>query len=73
MTFVGGSVAVSGALADAPLYTAQALRYSVGGRTRLRGRSICPTVEARDALLSSGMKCGMTEGYKKLDDLLNKL
>lgn len=29
MTFVGGSVAVSGALADAPLHTAQALRYAV--------------------------------------------
>lgn len=27
MTFVGGSVAVSGVLADAPLHTAQALRY----------------------------------------------
>src|SRR3954451_10295569 len=29
MTFVGGSVAVSGALADAPLLTVQALRYAV--------------------------------------------
>ena len=29
MGFVGGSVAVSGALADAPLHTAQALRYAV--------------------------------------------
>ncbi|MFV8053604.1 DMT family transporter [Mycobacterium sp. 48b] len=29
MTFVGGSVAVSGALADAPLHTAQALRYGI--------------------------------------------
>ncbi|MGW4097780.1 DMT family transporter [Mycobacterium sp. NPDC004974] len=29
MTFVGGSVAVSGALADAPLHTAQALRYAI--------------------------------------------
>jgi drug/metabolite transporter (DMT)-like permease len=29
MTFVGGSVAVSGVLADAPLYTAQALRYAI--------------------------------------------
>lgn len=29
MTFVGGSVAVSGALADAPLHTAQALRYGL--------------------------------------------
>ncbi|WP_135452998.1 DMT family transporter [Mycobacterium sp. DL99] len=29
MTFVGGSVAVSGALADAPMHTAQALRYAI--------------------------------------------
>jgi len=29
MAFVGGSVAVSGVLADAPLHTAQALRYAV--------------------------------------------
>ena len=40
------------------------------GRTRLRGRSICPNTEARDALLSSGMESGMTEGYERLDELL---
>lgn len=44
-----------------------------GARSRLRGRSICPTVEARDALLSSGMEGGMTEGYEKLDELLKTL
>ena len=44
-----------------------------GGRMRLRGRSICPNVEARDALLSSGMEGGMTEGFEKLDDLLKTL
>lgn len=44
-----------------------------GGRSRLRGRSICPNVEARDALLSSGMESGMTEGYEKLDRLLADL
>ncbi|CAN3128746.1 SRPBCC domain-containing protein [Mycobacterium sp. smrl_JER01] len=41
-----------------------------GGRSRLRGRSICPTTDARDALLSSGMETGMSEGYQKLDTLL---
>lgn len=41
-----------------------------GGRSRLRGRSICPNLEARDALLSSGMEGGMVEGYEKLDELL---
>ena len=43
------------------------------GRSRLRGRSICPNVEARDALLSSGMEGGMTDGYEKLDRLLADL
>ena len=42
-------------------------------RSRLRGRSICPNVEARDGLLSSGMEGGMTEGYEKLDELLKNL
>ena len=32
--------------------------------------SICPSVEARDALLSSPMESGMTEGYDRLDALL---
>ncbi|MDG4669018.1 SRPBCC domain-containing protein [Mycobacterium sp. 236(2023)] len=44
-----------------------------GGRSRLRGRSICPNVGARDALLASGMEGGMTEGYEKLDALLKTL
>ena len=43
------------------------------GRSRLRGRSICPNTEARDGLLSSGMEGGMTEGYEKLDVLLKSL
>jgi len=43
------------------------------GRTRLRGRSICPTVEAREALMSSGMEGGMVEGYERLDALLTSL
>lgn len=44
-----------------------------GGRSRLRGRSICPTLQARDGLLESGMEGGMTEGYEKLDELLVRL
>lgn len=43
------------------------------GRSRLRGRSICPTVEAREALLSSGMEGGMSQGYERLDELLPTL
>jgi uncharacterized protein YndB with AHSA1/START domain len=41
-----------------------------GGRSHLRGRSICPNTEARDGLLSSGMESGITEGYERLDELL---
>ncbi|CAN5831979.1 SRPBCC family protein [soil metagenome] len=44
-----------------------------GGRSRLRGRSICPSLEARDGLLNSGMEGGMTEGYVKLDELLTRI
>lgn len=44
-----------------------------GNRSRLRGRSICPSVDARDALLSSGMEGGMTDGYERLDALLPTL
>jgi drug/metabolite transporter (DMT)-like permease len=45
MTFVGGSVAVSGVLAGAPLHTAQALRYALAcalllGWVRLTGRTV---------------------------------
>jgi drug/metabolite transporter (DMT)-like permease len=45
MTFVGGAVAVSGVLADAPLYTAQGLRYAIAcalliGWLRFTGRPL---------------------------------
>jgi uncharacterized protein YndB with AHSA1/START domain len=45
----------------------------LGGRTRLRGRSICPNTASRDALLASGMEDGMREGYRRLDTLLKAL
>jgi uncharacterized protein YndB with AHSA1/START domain len=41
-----------------------------GSRSQLRGRGICPSIEARDGLLSSGMEGGMTEGYERLESLL---
>ncbi|MBA2478456.1 MAG: SRPBCC family protein [Sporichthyaceae bacterium] len=40
------------------------------GRTRLRGQSIVESIEARDAMLASGMESGVVQGYEKLDDLL---
>jgi hypothetical protein len=45
----------------------------LSGRTRLRGRSICSSTEARNALLSSGMEDGMREGYERLDTVLKAL
>jgi uncharacterized protein YndB with AHSA1/START domain len=44
-----------------------------GDRTRLRCRSICPTVQARDALLASGMEDGASQGYERLDTVLKAL
>ncbi|HET9665245.1 MAG TPA: SRPBCC family protein [Desertimonas sp.] len=41
-----------------------------GRRTRLRGHSVYPTIEARDGMVASGMETGMAEGYERLDDLL---
>ena len=41
-----------------------------GGRTRLEGLSVVDSMEARDAMLSSGMDVGVKEGYEQLDELL---
>ena len=36
-----------------------------GGRTRLRGHSVYPTLEARDGMVASDMESGMAEGYEQ--------
>ena len=41
------------------------------GRSRVRGHSVYPTLEARDGMAQSGMEGGMTEGYERLDELLS--
>jgi uncharacterized protein YndB with AHSA1/START domain len=41
-----------------------------GGRSRLSGHSVYPSIETRDAMVSSGMEKGMIEGYDKLEGLL---
>jgi len=41
-----------------------------GGRTRLRGWSTYPSVEARDGMVESGMETGLREGYERLDGVL---
>jgi DNA-binding transcriptional ArsR family regulator len=41
-----------------------------GGRSRVRGYSTYPSVEARDGMVASNMEREMSEGYERLDDLL---
>ncbi len=43
-----------------------------GGRSRLHGRSTAPSVEARDAMIESGMEHGMKEGYDRLERLCSQ-
>jgi uncharacterized protein YndB with AHSA1/START domain len=43
------------------------------GRTRLSGRAVYPSVESRDAMVSSGMEGGMRQGYDKLERLARTL
>ena len=44
----------------------------LGGRTRLVGVATYLTPEARDSALQMGMEGGMTEGYERLDELLDE-
>jgi uncharacterized protein YndB with AHSA1/START domain len=44
-----------------------------GGKTIARTHSVYQTVEARDAMVESGMESGVTDGYERLDDLLAEL
>ncbi|MBP3043646.1 SRPBCC family protein [Arthrobacter jiangjiafuii] len=44
-----------------------------GGRSKLTGRSVFPSLEARDGMAATGMETGMTEGYDQLDELLARL
>jgi uncharacterized protein YndB with AHSA1/START domain len=40
------------------------------GKTRLRMTLLCPSKEARDAALASGMEHGVAAGYNTLDAFL---
>lgn len=44
-----------------------------GGRTLVRTISAFQSVEARDAMLESGMAGGMEEGFQRLDELVDRL
>lgn len=41
-----------------------------GGRCRLIGHAVYPSVEARDGMAQSGMEGGMSEGYDRLEEIL---
>ena len=43
-----------------------------GGRTRARIHSVHQSVEARDAMVASGMETGLNEGFARLDTLLER-
>ncbi len=43
------------------------------GRTTVRMNSVFQTVEARDAMIASGMEGGMGEGFERLDEVLGTL
>lgn len=40
------------------------------GRTRITLLSVVDSMEARDAMIASGMEVGVVEGFEKLDELL---
>jgi uncharacterized protein YndB with AHSA1/START domain len=40
------------------------------GRTRVVGLSVVDSMEARNAIMASGMDVGVQEGYQKIDELL---
>lgn len=41
-----------------------------GGRSRVTGHAVYPSMEARDGMVASGMEDGMSDGYDKLEALL---
>jgi uncharacterized protein YndB with AHSA1/START domain len=43
-----------------------------GGRSRLRGHAVYPSMEARNGMAQSGMEGGMSEGYERLEELLGQ-
>lgn len=45
----------------------------LGGRTLIRATSVHQSVEARDAMIASGMEGGVVEGFDQLDELLARL
>jgi uncharacterized protein YndB with AHSA1/START domain len=57
-----------GAAGEVTLETARF--EDLGGRTRLTVTSVGESIEARDAMVASGMEYGIREGYERLDEVL---
>jgi uncharacterized protein YndB with AHSA1/START domain len=43
-----------------------------GGRSKITGHSVYPTVESRDGMVGSDMELGMSQGYDRLEKLAQK-
>jgi uncharacterized protein YndB with AHSA1/START domain len=43
------------------------------GKTTVRNHAVYQSIEARDAMINSGMESGMNDGFDRLDDLLARL
>jgi uncharacterized protein YndB with AHSA1/START domain len=43
------------------------------GRTLVRAHAVYQSIEARDAMIQSGMEHGLNEGYERLDELIARL
>ena len=42
------------------------------GKTTVRTNSVFQSVQARDAMVDAGMASGMSEGFERLDELLDR-
>lgn len=43
------------------------------GKTTVRNHAVYQSIEARDAMINSGMESGMNDGFDRLDELLARL
>ena len=43
------------------------------GKTVIRNHSVYQSIQARDAMIESGMEGGVNEGFDRLDELISKL
>lgn len=44
-----------------------------GGRCKLSGHAVYPSMESRDGMASSGMETGLNQGYEQLEEVLARV